>query len=148
MLRAVLATTLLLAVGASAEAGSRSLDDPSVTVGSWSRGQVPLCDAQSVLNNIANRYHKANVETWQTGLSIGTVTKIDQVKFEPANPGLIDRRFCHARVELSNGAPADMFYLIEERQGVASIGWGVEFCLPNQDPWRVYDSSCRSIRYQ
>ncbi len=146
MMRAVLATALLIALGASAGAGSRSLDDPTVSVGSWSRGKVPLCDAQSVLNNIAKRYHTANVKTWQTGLAIGTVTKIDQVKFEPANPGLIDRRFCHARVELSNGHPSDLYYLIEERQGVASIGWGVEFCLPGQDPWRVYDGFCRSIR--
>lgn len=148
MLRAVLATTLLLAAVSSAFAGSRDLDDPTVSVGSWSRGKVPLCDAPSVLNNIAKRYHTANVETWKTGLSIGAVRKVDQVKWEPANPGLIDRRFCRASVELSDGRPSDLYYLIEERQGFASIGWGVEFCLPGQDPWRVYDGYCRSIRYQ
>lgn len=147
MIRAVFASVLLAALAGTAQAGSLgALDDPTVSVGSWSRGSVPLCDQQSVLNSIANRYHGAQVDTWQTGLAISEVRKISETAFVPGTPGLIDRRFCHAKVELSNGHPADLFYLIEERQGFASIGWNVEFCVPGQDPWRVYDGSCRAIR--
>lgn len=148
MIRAFLASLLLLVLAGAAEAGPRSLDDPNVHVGSWSRGKVPLCDEPSVLNDIAHRYQTANEQTWQTGLAIGEVRKIWESAFKPGHPGLIDRRYCHAKVMLSNDRPADLFYLIEERQGFASIGWGVEFCLPGQDPWRVYDGGCRAIRLQ
>jgi hypothetical protein len=128
-------------------AGSRDLDDPAVRVGSLSRGAVPLCDQASVLRNIASRYQWRNRTTWQTDLAIGEVGRISETAFKPGDPGLIDRRYCHAKVTLSNGRRADLFYLIEERQGFASIGWGVEFCLPGQDPWRVYDAGCRAIRF-
>jgi hypothetical protein len=147
MIRVLIAMLMLAFVGGAATAGPRDLDDPNVGVGSWSRGTVPLCDASKVLSNIAKRYHGAQVKTWQTGLAIADVRRIEETGFKPGHPGLIDRRFCHAKVELSNGRPADLFYLIEERQGFASIGWGVEFCVPGQDPWRVYDGGCRSIRW-
>lgn len=151
MLRAAIATLLLLAAGASAEAGTSSLgnpalDNPAIGVPSFQRGHVPLCNQPNVMGNIASRYHWVTTRTFGTNLAISTVEHIDEVRHVPAAAGLIDRRFCHALVQLSNGTASDLFYLIEERQGIASIGWGVEFCLPNQDPWRAFDGNCRSIR--
>lgn len=146
MFRALFAMLVLVLLGSAAVAGTRDLNDPSVTVGPLSRGTVPPCDQNSVLGNIASRYRSVQADLWQTGLSISVVRGIYETAYVPANPGLIDRRFCRAKVELSNGRPADVFYLIEERQGFASIGWGVEFCVPGQDPWRVYDGDCRTVR--
>ena len=146
MFRALIAMLMLAFLGGAAVAGSRDLDDPSVGVGSWSRGTVPTCEQSSVLNDISKRYRSVQADLWQTGLSIAAVHRIDETEYKPGDPGLIDRRFCRARIELSNGHPAELFYLIEERQGFASIGWGVEFCVPGQDPWRVYDGHCRAIR--
>ena len=151
MLRAAIATALLIAAGASAEAGTSSvgnpaLDNPAVTVPGFMRGKVPMCNEPGVINSIASRYHTATTQVYGTNLAIGSVARVDQVRYVAANPGLIDRRFCHARVQLSNGQPDDLYYLIEERQGLASMGWGVEFCFPNQDPWRVYDGGCRTVR--
>ena len=146
MIRAVFAALMLIVLGGVAVAAPAYLDDPSVTVGPLSRGSVPTCDQNSVLGNISSRYHSVQAGLWQTGLSITAVRKVYETAFVPGTPGLIDRRFCHARIELSNGRPADLFYLIEERQGFASIGWGVEFCVPGQDPWRVYDGGCRTLR--
>ncbi|MBN8999065.1 MAG: hypothetical protein J0H54_06635 [Rhizobiales bacterium] len=146
MFRALIAMLMLGLLGGAAVAGTRDLDDPSVTVGPLSRGSVPTCDQNSVLGNIASRYRSVQADLWQTNLSIASVARVSETAFVPGDPGLIDRRFCHARVELSNGRPADLFYLIEERQGFASIGWGVEFCMPGQDPWRVYDGGCRTVR--
>ena len=146
MVRALFAMLMIALLGGVAAAGTRDLDDPSVTVGPLSRGSVPTCDQNSVLGNIASRYRSVQADLWQTNLSIASVARVSETAFVPGDPGLIDRRFCHARVELSNGRPADLFYLIEERQGFASIGWGVEFCMPGQDPWRVYDGGCRTVR--
>ncbi|MCX5511923.1 hypothetical protein C3941_07605 [Kaistia algarum] len=144
MIRALIAMLMLALLGGVAAAGSRDLDDPTVGVGRLSRGSVPLCDQNSVLGNVASRYRSVQADLWQTGLAIASVGRINETAFEPGE--LLDRRFCHAKVELSNGRPADVFYLIEERQGFASIGWGVEFCVPGQDPWRVYDGGCRTLR--
>ncbi|MCX5493244.1 hypothetical protein OSH11_00855 [Kaistia dalseonensis] len=134
MIRALFASALLILAAGAAQAGS--LD----------RGRVPLCDDPSVTNDITKRVNWANDVTWKTGLSIGDFQRIDQTSFKPGYPGLIDRRFCHARVAVSDGREANVYYLIEERQGFASIGWGVEFCIPGQDPWRVYDGNCRTLR--
>jgi hypothetical protein len=30
--------------------------------------------------------------------------------------------------------------------GFASIGWYVDFCVAGQDPWRVHDGWCRTVR--
>lgn len=144
MFRALIAMLMLALLGGAATAAARDLNDPSVTVGSLSHGKVPTCDQDSVLGNIASRYRSVQADLWQTGLSIASVGRVNETAFVPSQ--LLDRRFCHARVELSNGRPADVFYLIEERQGFASIGWGVEFCVPGQDPWRVYDGGCRTVR--
>ncbi|MBN9017089.1 MAG: hypothetical protein J0H11_06700 [Rhizobiales bacterium] len=147
MVRALFAMLMIALLGSVAAAGTRDLDNPAVTVGPLSRGSVPTCDQNSVLGNVAKRYHTVQTDLWQTDLSIATIRKINQTAFLPGDPGLLDRRFCHAKVELSNGRPADLFYLIEERQGFASIGWGVEFCVAGQDPWRVFDGGCRTVRY-
>lgn len=144
MFRALIAMLMLALLGGVAAAGTRSLDDPSVTVGPLSHGKVPTCEQGSVLGNIAGRYRSVQADLWQSGLAIASVGRVSETAFEPGQ--LLSRRFCHAKVELSNGRPADLFYLIEERQGVASLGWGVEFCVPGQDPWRVYDGGCRTLQ--
>lgn len=144
MFRAILAMLMLALLGGVAAAGTRALDDPSVTVGPLSHGSVPTCQQSSVLGDIAGRYRSVQADLWQSGLSIASVARVSETSFQPGQ--LLSRRFCYAKVELSNGRPADLFYLIEERQGFASIGWGVEFCVAGQDPWRVFDGGCRTMR--
>lgn len=134
MKRVLTAALLLLASLGAAEAGS------------FDRGRVPFCDDPGVLSKIASRFHYASFGAYQTFVSIEGIEKIRESAFKPGDPGLIDRRFCRGRALLSDGTHAKVFYLIEERQGFASIGSNVEFCLPGHDRWRVYDAWCRSLR--
>ncbi|MBN9027682.1 hypothetical protein [Kaistia sp. MMO-174] len=111
------------------------------------RGSVPLCDSPKVLSNIAERYHWANTHTWGNNLAFREVASVTETQFRPGDPGLIDRRFCKADVYIAdNVRPTAVYYLIEERMGFASIGWYVDFCVSGQDPWRVHDGWCRTVR--
>ena len=58
----------------------------------------------------------------------------------------IDRRYCHAKVALSNGGVRDIWYLIERPMGFAGVGSNVEFCVSGFDRWNVYDGRCRVLR--
>ena len=69
----------------------------------------------------------------------------------------IARRYCGATVELSDGRRRDIWYLIEERMGFATLldgfhlanetrGSNVEFCVAGFDRWMVYNGACRVLR--
>ena len=59
----------------------------------------------------------------------------------------IGRRYCAAKAMLSDGYSRDVWYLVEEGQGFASIGDNVEFCVAGFDRWHVYNSPwCRVLR--
>ena len=58
----------------------------------------------------------------------------------------IGRRYCGATVSLSDGDSREIWYLIEEGQGFASIGNNVEFCVSGFDRWYVYNGRCRVLR--
>ena len=53
----------------------------------------------------------------------------------------IGRTYCGATVILSDGDGRDIWYLIEEGQGYASIGNNVEFCVSGFDRWYVYNGA-------
>jgi len=40
-----------------------------------------------------------------------------------------------------------MYYLIEGGQGLAGTGFHVEFCLRNNDDWRVHNGACRTLNW-
>ena len=58
----------------------------------------------------------------------------------------IGRRYCGAKVLLSDGQDRDIWYLIEEGQGFVGIGDNVEFCVSGFDRWYVYNGRCRILR--
>lgn len=147
--RLAAALALVFLAGSAAQAadyGGGYDRDPEVRRG-WDRGSVPQCDSPSVLSNIAERYHWANTHTWGNNLAFREVASTSETQFRPGDPGLIDRRFCKAEVYIAdNVRPTAVYYLIEERMGFASIGWYVDFCVSGQDPWRVHDAWCRTVR--
>jgi hypothetical protein len=58
----------------------------------------------------------------------------------------IERRYCHAKVALTDGRSRSIWYLIEHPMGFASIGSNVEFCVSGFDRWHVYNGNCRVLR--
>jgi hypothetical protein len=107
---------------------------------------LPPCDTPGVIASVTEKFAYANTVTFHTNVLIEHVDGIRESALKAGGPSLIDRRYCRAEAWLSNGRRSEVVYLIESRQGFASIGWNVESCLPGYDPYHVYDGWCRSIR--
>lgn len=106
------------------------------------------CDDQAVLSRIASkfRYQVRNVPHLPD-VEISDFRRIHQHRYLPyAENSPIARRYCSAKVELSDGRRRDMWYLIEDRMGFAGVGDGVEFCVSGFDRWYVYNGRCRVLR--
>ena len=107
-----------------------------------------VCGEAWVLNKITNRFsyqvhHVPNLPD----VEIVDFQGIHQHRYLPANETWpIGRRYCGATVSLSDGHARTIWYLIEEGQGVASIGDNVEFCVAGFDRWMVYNGRCRVLR--
>jgi hypothetical protein len=112
----------------------------------WSRGRTPPCDSPQVIASIKQKFSYADRRTFHWGVAIAQVSDIYESPEVIHNHSLIKRRFCRGTAWLSDGRRSEVVYLIESKQGFASITWRVESCLPEYDPWHVYGSWCRSIR--
>lgn len=109
-------------------------------------GYTPECSEPRVISRILERAAWAERKTWHRGWVIAEVGNIRETALKDNGPSKIDRRYCTGTAWLSNGEQSEVVYVIEGRQGFASVGWRVEFCLPPYDPWRIYDSWCNAIR--
>jgi hypothetical protein len=132
MNRALLA--LLIAFGVSAPAQAW-----------WSKGTLPPCDAPNVVSSIVQKFRYANRRTFHWGVDIARVMDITERPEVIRNSSLIGRRYCHATALLTDGRREEVAYLVESKQGFVGIGWRVESCLPDYDPWHVYGAWCRSV---
>ncbi|MEW9807550.1 hypothetical protein [Mesorhizobium marinum] len=80
-------------------------------------------------------------------VAITAFQNIHEHRYLPAQEDRpIGRTYCGAKVVLSDGGYRDIWYLIEEGQGFASMGHNVEFCVSGFDRWYVYNGRCRVLR--
>ena len=47
---------------------------------------------------------------------------------------------------MTDGSAYAVFYTIEYGLGFVGLGTGVDFCVPELDPWHVHDGYCRTVR--
>ena len=118
----------------------------AVPASAWNKGKLPLCDAPQVLSSVTHKFRYADRRTFHWGVEIAEIRDIYETPEVIQNTSLIGRRYCRATAWLSNGRAEEVAYLIETKQGFASVTWRVESCLPNYDPWHVYGAWCRSIK--
>lgn len=109
-------------------------------------GKVPLCDHPRVLTKITKRFHKTNVKYRHSDLAFDRIENVRETDFISNPSDETDRRFCAAHVHLTNGTHPTVYYLIQERNGLASLSWGVDFCVTGHDPERAHGDTCRSLR--
>ena len=107
-----------------------------------------ICGNEKVLSRISHRFryqvrHVPNLPQ----VDIVDFRRINERRYEPQAPKWpIERRYCHATVDLSNGHSRDVWYLIEKPMGFVGIGSNVEFCVSGFDRWNVYGGRCRSLQ--
>lgn len=106
------------------------------------------CGEARVLRKIDRRFryqvtHVPNLPN----VEIVDFRRIHEHRYLPAGEdSSISRRYCGATVALSDGHDREIWYMIEEGQGYASIGDNVEFCVSGFDRWMVYNGACRVLR--
>ncbi|PLX38378.1 MAG: cytoplasmic protein [Hyphomicrobiales bacterium] len=108
--------------------------------------RIPACDDAKVQSTIASRFAKADREYWREIDAIEAIDAIRQSGYKVDNPSPLARRYCHARVAMSDGRTRTMYYMIEEDAGFVGKCWNVEFCIRGLDRWHIYDPTCRTVR--
>ena len=108
-----------------------------------------VCAESWVLRKITDRFrHQVRNVPHLPNVAITDFQRIYERRYLPSlgEERPIGRRYCGATVILSDGYGRDIWYLIEEGMGFASIGDNVEFCVSGFDRWNVYDGHCRVLR--
>ena len=117
-------------------------------LGIWSNLEPRYCDDPYVLSMITDRFQTQafNVHH-RPDLRITDFSQIHENRYYPySEEWPIARRYCDARVQLSDGYDRPIWYLVEDGMGIIGIGDNVEFCVAGLDRWLVYNGSCRVLR--
>jgi hypothetical protein len=106
------------------------------------------CSHPRVLARISSRFdHQVRHVPNLPDVRIDGFHRIGQTRYLPAHESRpVDRRYCNARVALSDGRHRTVWYLIEHPWGYAGVGSSVEFCVSGFDRWYVYNGGCRVLR--
>lgn len=113
------------------------------------KGEARFCDDAGVLGRIADKFHYQVTHVPNLpDVRIVDFKRIHQNRNSVASEDWpIGRRYCGAKVTLSDGRDRDVWYLIEAGMGLAGIaGDNVEFCVSGFDRWYVYNGRCRVLR--
>lgn len=118
-----------------------------------------VCGNKRVRNTITKRFryqvtHVPNLPD----VEIMDFNNVHEHRYEgESEESPIGRRYCGATVALSDGSHHEIWYLIEEGMGFATLldgvgmagevrGSNVEFCVAGFDRWMVYNGRCRILR--
>lgn len=112
----------------------------------WNKGTLPTCDQPLVISSVMQKFRIADRRTFHWGVEISEIRGVYETPEVIRNSSLIDRRYCRAVAIMTDGRSEDIAYLIETKQGFASVSWRVESCLPAYDPWHVYGAWCRAAK--
>jgi len=154
--RSALSALVGAVLSAGATVAARAADPISVSPD----GQP--CAEQWVLKDIAKRFrYQVEHVPHLKQVEISAFDRVHEHRYIPADEDRpIARRYCGATVHLSDGDSRDIWYLIEEGQGFATLNAGlgnvlpfrhvppdnVEFCVSGFDRWFVYNGACRVLR--
>jgi hypothetical protein len=129
---ALFAGSALVALSGTANAGDRTPRD---------------CEDTGILSRITAKFrYQVRHVPHLPDVEIEEFRRIHQHRYIPFDEDQpIARRYCGATAMLSDGRKRDVWYLIEDGMGFASIGDNVEFCVSGFDRWKVYNGRCRVL---
>ncbi len=107
---------------------------------------VPPCDYPAALSTIQSRFSTKEGRFWNSDLSLLEFDRVRQVAWRPWADGAIPRRFCSARVLVSDGRRRPVYYAIIEDGGIIGASWGVEWCVVGLDRNWAYNPRCKMAR--
>lgn len=107
-------------------------------------GNVPACDDQRVLRQIARRFAHREAHFWQSSLTIQDFERVREVAERPWGDSFIPRRFCTAVSLVSDGYKRTVHYSVREALGPIGIGSNVEWCVVGLDRHFAYAPGCHA----
>ena len=146
-MRRILKAFLVAALAAGGSVAGSAASAADLVVGVYASDPGACADGR-VLSRISERFrHQVRNVPNLPDVAILDFSSIGQTRYLPKREKWpVERRYCHARVALSDGNSRSVWYLIEHPMGFAGIGSNVEFCVAGFDRWHVYNGNCRVLR--
>lgn len=110
---------------------------------------IPACDDASALATISSRFAAKEARFWSSRLILSDFTAVREIAYMPWGDGIIPRRYCQAKVRVSDGQKARdtvVYYSIGSNTGLAGMLAGVEWCVVGYDRNLAYSPGCRMAR--
>lgn len=107
---------------------------------------LPLCDEPFALSKIQWRFAEKESRFWASTLELIRFENIRETAFRPWVDDSIPRRFCRARVLVSDGKWRPVYYSIVEDGGAIGATWGVEWCVVGLDRNWANNPACRMAK--
>ena len=107
---------------------------------------MPACDEGGVLSTISGRFFGTQREFWNSNLAIASFDRIREIGFRSNGLSYIPRRYCVARVAMSDRKERTVVYAVGTQLGIIGVTWGVEWCVVGIDPTFAYAPDCEVIR--
>lgn len=146
MLHRLAATAIVLALAAGGPALAQDV------YFDWNKKdpRLPDCGAPAVRSAVHRTIARADPD-YRNGLAITDLSRIAETGYRKDRPSPLARRYCRATAqttEIGSSRPRShkLFYMIEEYQAFAGMGWNVEVCVLGRDRWYVHDAWCRTVR--
>lgn len=142
----VFGATLALAATATPAAAANWLEMNFWMSGPRYDGNLPACDDSWALGRISGRFAEKEGRFWASDLGIVGFDQVREIALRPWGHDLVPRRYCAARVRLSNGHQTLVYYSIGEDQGLIGLTWGVDWCVVGYDRNLAYAPRCKMAR--
>jgi hypothetical protein len=109
-------------------------------------GYIPACDDPWALRTIAARFDSTERRFWASYAWVSDIYDVREIAYRPWGPDFIPRRYCKARVRISEAKKTLVYYSIIESGGFAGASWGVEWCVVGYDRQLAYAPNCKMAR--
>jgi hypothetical protein len=109
-------------------------------------GNLPACSSPEVISHVTSQFGWREWEYWSSGLTIAAVDRIGEIGYRTWGQDFIPRRYCSARVLLSNQRYAKVDYAVRDRLGLFMMGWDVTWCVTGLDRHKSFAPECRMAR--
>jgi hypothetical protein len=132
--------TVALIAASSASAG------PIERLFTRHHGLLPACDSPWALNLIFWRFAEKERIYWGSPERLTEYGEVREIAYRPWSYEYVPRRYCEAKVRVSDRDRTTVYYSIIEKGGFAGVGWGVEWCVVGYDYNLAYAPNCRAAR--